>query len=306
MCINHSNYENSLLYATGADVVYSKDYDDTRVYALSHATARPYAAVNGGVVNFDKRISNSGTSSFLSLSSGLNGKVKMFRSGEHVADEYFNHIFSIKVNDGQERYELRPGVKVFKRGMETMKEDAHLPSHVAAKSKHTAKEIQDDNALRAEIASLKRKLEASEKRDGVLSDRLDSIGGKVDRFMSGHSSSGLADSVMHQDGSEFQSFVEQTNKKIAKLDAENYELERSISGCLSELNDNVTGSSEVTHVKLACLDSKIDQVMLAVQEIKAGMQAIDAGIDRIIANDAQIMADQKVLNVKVDRILSRR
>jgi len=119
VCVSstRSNYQMYLYTATGAEMIYSVEYGECTVYLLIHTNPRKtHAAIDKKIIEVDntlKRIAGSNSTSFVSISDVLSGKVKTFQTGEHATDEHYNAIFSNKVPGGRQRYELRPGVKTW-------------------------------------------------------------------------------------------------------------------------------------------------------------------------------------------------
>ena len=80
---------------------------------IHSAPQKSHATIDKGVVSVDQIVSKPGTTSFVSISPVLSGKVRTFQPGEHAIDEYYNLIFCNQVPGRSKLYQLRPGVKTW-------------------------------------------------------------------------------------------------------------------------------------------------------------------------------------------------
>ena len=75
--------------------------------------SKTHTSLDKGIVSLDQMISKNSTTSFVSISNILSGKIKTFQRGEHATDEHYNAVFSNRVPGGRSVNELRPGVKTW-------------------------------------------------------------------------------------------------------------------------------------------------------------------------------------------------
>ena len=106
--------------ATGADVVYHKEYDSGMLYSLYYNVSKKTSTVENAINRLDAMLmAKNGTSrtNFTSLTE--EGKVKSFAGRDRNQDYLFRHIFSAdlpKVDNGR-RYQLQSGVDSWNPGL---------------------------------------------------------------------------------------------------------------------------------------------------------------------------------------------
>jgi hypothetical protein len=77
--------------------MYSKEFGNGTLYALVLSKKTAHATLDRRIVDLDRILMRAGGDSstrFTSVSAVMDGKVKTFGVGEHVADEHFRAIFS--------------------------------------------------------------------------------------------------------------------------------------------------------------------------------------------------------------------
>jgi hypothetical protein len=118
--------------ATGADVVYHKDYDHGVLYTLffKHDNRKQHSTVENSVQKLDSMLmtkNNTTRTNFTSLTSAEPGKVKSFSGRDRQEDFHFCEIFDVnapKLNGGKE-YQRKDGVSVWSQALNPQEEDGY-------------------------------------------------------------------------------------------------------------------------------------------------------------------------------------
>jgi len=230
-------------------MIYSVPYGSGTLYAMKHINpSKTHSSLDKNIVSLDKMISKHATTSFVSISNVLSGKIKTFQRGEHSIDEHYNAIFSNRVPGGRQRYELHPGVKTWTpetiRNEDALAQSARQEDDMSVQA-HAMEE--DPSAFGVDANDIIHSPEVPKKRHAEPSNQQTTLDSE-DEFSRASPKRRLADPNFNQQ--KLECYFKGTDDKLDKIHIDNVETAKFTSKCLLEINDNVVNNHTVSNGKL--------------------------------------------------------